>query len=89
MSEATRFSPSPMPTTTGVAFLAATRRPGSDGRHRDDRERAAQARDRRARRVGEALAAAALGLDQVRDHLGVGVGLQRAPAAASSARSSR
>ena len=74
MSEATKNSPSPMPTTTGGPLRAATMiLSGSSAGHQHDGKQAAQV-PQRAPDGGLEPVASHLALDQVRDDLGVGFG---------------
>ena len=73
MSEATKNSPSPRPTTIGGPLRTATIFSGIVGRDQHQREQAAHQQQRPPHRVLEAVVLH-LALDQVRDDLGVGLG---------------
>ena len=73
IAEAMKFSPSPMPTTSGHSLRAPTSRSGSSARHRDEGVVAAQLGVGRAARPPAGRRRRWLD-DQVRDHLGVGLG---------------
>ena len=77
MSEATKYSPSPRPTTTGGPLRTATILSGSSAEISTSANRPAHASMQRApHRVLEAVVLH-LALDQVRDDLGVGLGDER------------
>ena len=77
MSEATKNSPSPRPTTSGGPLRTATILSGSSAAISDEREEPAQAAAAPGGRVSTSPSVRHLLLDEVRDDLGVGLGLER------------
>ena len=73
MSDATKNSPSPRPTTIGGPLRTATIFSGIVGRDQHEREQPAHQQQRAPHRVLEAVVFH-LALDQVRDDFGVGLG---------------
>ena len=73
MSEATKYSPSPRPTTIGRAVADGDDRAGIVMRDHDEREEAAQAGER-PRTAASQPVVAELEADEVGDHLRVGLG---------------
>ena len=78
MSEATKNSPSPSPTTIGGPLRTVTILSGIVGRDEHQREQAAQVEQRTPHRVLETVVLH-LALDEMRDDLGVGLGDERVP----------
>ena len=78
MSDATKNSPSPSPTTIGGPLRTVTILFGIVGRDQHEREQAAQVQQRPPHRVLQPVALH-LALDEVRDDLGVGLGDERVP----------
>ena len=78
MSDATKNSPSPRPTTIGGPLRTVTILFGIVGRDQHQREQPAHVEQRPAHRVLEPVVLH-LALDEVRDDLGVGLGDERVP----------